>query len=180
MVFPVPVADIVTLLPLTELPLASSKVTVMVAPEVLSVETEVGEAETVETLTETGPAVKVRATVLVKVMLPSVTVAVMVFDSALVDLILAVAWPLAFVVEAGWVMVFPVPVAAMVTLLSLTKLLLESRRVMVMVDSAAPSATTDDEEADMVEVVALGGPTVMNDDQKFHQSVAAGLLVRRV
>lgn len=46
----------------------------------------------------------------------------------------------------------------MVTLLPLTKLLLESRRVMVMVDSAIPSATTDVGEADKVEVVGLGGP----------------------
>jgi hypothetical protein len=88
--FPVPVDDIVTLFPLTGLPSLSLSVMVTVAPVVLSVETGLGGAAIVDTLAETGPAMKVTVAVLVKVMLPSVTVAVMVLVSALVDLMVAV------------------------------------------------------------------------------------------
>lgn len=90
MVLPVPVADMVTFFPLTGLLLASSKVMVTVAPVVLSVDTEVGEAEMVEVLAEIGPAVNVTVAVLVRLMLSGVTVAEMVLLSAFVDLILAV------------------------------------------------------------------------------------------
>lgn len=88
MVFPVPVADIVTFFPLTGLSLTSSRVTVTVAPDALSTEIELGETIIVDLLAD--PGVKVTVTVLVRVMLSVVTVAEMVLASAFVDLMVAV------------------------------------------------------------------------------------------
>lgn len=89
--FPVTgVADIVTFFPLTGLPSLSLSVIVTVTPVVLSVDTGLGGIVIVDALAETGPAMKVTVTVLVRVILSIITVVEMVFISALVDLILAV------------------------------------------------------------------------------------------
>lgn len=90
MVFPLPVADIVTVLPLIGLLLASLSVMVKVMAEMPSARAEVGEATIVEVLVDTAPAVNVTVAVLVRVMLSVASVADMVLASALVDLRVAV------------------------------------------------------------------------------------------
>lgn len=62
----------------------------MVEPVVESTDKFVGEAAIVDTLADTAPAVNVTVAVLVRVILSVVSVADMVFTSALVDLITAV------------------------------------------------------------------------------------------
>lgn len=88
-----PVADIATLFPLTALLLASLSVMVTVDSVTPSAVKVVGLAETEEVFTDTSPAIKV--TVVWREI--ESTVAVMVFTSALVDLIVAVVCPLEFV-----------------------------------------------------------------------------------
>lgn len=80
-----------TFFPLTGLSLASSRVTVTVAPEALSTGIEAGETMSVDLLADTGPGVKVTAAVLARAMLSVVSVAEIVFASAFVDLMVAVA-----------------------------------------------------------------------------------------
>lgn len=82
-------AETVTFFPETTLPLASFKVTVIVAPAVLSTDKEVGETEMVDVVVDTGP-VKVTETVLVKAMVSVVSVAETVFDPASDDFMVAV------------------------------------------------------------------------------------------
>lgn len=89
-VLPVPVAAMVTFFPLTTLLLASFSVMVTVIAAVLSATAEAGDAVIVEALADTAPAVKVTVAVLVRLMLSVVSVADIVFASALVDLITAV------------------------------------------------------------------------------------------
>lgn len=97
MVFPVPVADMVTFFPFTRLLLASFSVIVTVDSEVPSAVKVVGLAETVEALADTGPGVKVA----VPEKEIESTVAVIVLVSALVDLRVAVVCPLEFVRVEG-------------------------------------------------------------------------------
>ena len=66
-------------------------------------------------------------------------VAEMVFDSATVELNDPVATPLAFVDPSGWVIVFPVPVAAMTTVAPWMGLPLASLAVTVMVEEPVPA-----------------------------------------
>lgn len=82
-------AETVTFLPETGLPLASFKVTVIVAPAVLSTDKLVGETEMVDVVADTAP-VKVTETVLVKAMVSVVSVAETVLAPASVDFIVAV------------------------------------------------------------------------------------------
>lgn len=89
--FPVPVADIVTFLPLTGLPLESLSVTVTVIADVLSAMVEEGDAAMVDALADTAPAMNDTVAVWVKLMLSVVSMADIVFVSAWVDLITAVA-----------------------------------------------------------------------------------------
>lgn len=97
MVFPVPVAERLTFLPLIGLSLASSRVTVTVTPAASSTEIELGATAIFDLLAETGPGVKV--TVVWREM--ESTAAVIVFTSALVDLIAAVVCPLTSVGVVG-------------------------------------------------------------------------------
>lgn len=89
MVLPEPVAETVTFFPETGLPLASFKVTVIVAPVVLSTDKDVGETKIVDVVADTGP-VKVTETVLVKAMLSVVSVAETVLAPASNDFMVAV------------------------------------------------------------------------------------------
>lgn len=82
-------AETVTFFSETGLPDASFRVTVIVAPAVLSTDKDVGETEMVDIVADTGP-VKVTETVLVKAMVSVVSVAETVFDPASVDFIVAV------------------------------------------------------------------------------------------
>lgn len=61
----------------------------------------VGEAETVDVVSDTAPTVKVAVVVLVKAILSVTSVAEMVLASGLVEVIVAVACPLALVAEVG-------------------------------------------------------------------------------
>ena len=83
-------ADIDIFFPETRLPKASVKTMVMVEPEVLSTDKEANDTEIVETLADTAPGVNTNVAVFVSVMPSVVSVAEMVFVSALVDLIVAV------------------------------------------------------------------------------------------
>src|SRR5713101_2855271 len=107
-VLPVPVAARVTVAPGIGLPFASRAVTVMVDVPLPAVLGEV--AATVDTVADTAPAFT--TTVAVCVIATALIVADTVFDSATVDERVPVATPLALVVAAGCVRVFPVPVAA--------------------------------------------------------------------
>src|SRR6266536_5930500 len=84
-----------------------------------------------------------------------------VLDPAVVELRLPVATPLVFVVLAGWVSVFPEPVAASTTVAPLTAFPFASRAVTVIVDVPLPAvievgdAVTVDCEADTAPVVTV-------------------------
>src|SRR5207245_6597602 len=106
-----PDPDCAALAPCIELPHASRAVTVTVdvpPPAVMG-----DAAATVDCAVETVPAFT--STVAVWVTPSVLTVAETVFDSAVVELKLPVATPLALVVPTGCVSVFPVPVAASTT-----------------------------------------------------------------
>lgn len=91
MVFPVPVVEMVTLLPLIGLLLLSSNVMVTVIDKFPSATADVGEADIIDVAPDIGPEVKVTVVVLIRLMLSVVLVADIVFVSAFVDLIVAVA-----------------------------------------------------------------------------------------
>jgi len=111
----------------------------------------------VEFAAETEPLVKV--TVPVTEPKPAGVAILSVLSCAIVDAIVPVATPEAFVVEPGWDKVFPVPVAAKAAEAPLTGLLLASRRVIVTVDVVVPSAVTPvDGEAEIVEFATTGVP----------------------
>src|SRR5881397_426492 len=110
-VFPVPVAASTTVAPWIGLPLASRAVTVMVDVPLPAVIGDV--AATVDSADDTVPAFT--TTVAVCVTATALIVAETVFDSAVVELKLPVATPLALVVPTGCVSVLPVPVAAKTT-----------------------------------------------------------------
>jgi hypothetical protein len=67
------------------------------------------------------------------------TVAETIFDPTVVALSVPVATPLAFVVPAGWVTVFPEPVAESMTVAPGFGLPSPSRAVTVMVEALAPA-----------------------------------------
>src|SRR5213593_2574447 len=110
-VLPVPEAARTTVAPWIGLPLPSRAVTVMVEPVPPAVIGDV--ALTVDCAAETVPAFT--TTVAVCVTATVLIVAETVFDSAVVDAMVPVATPLAFVVPTGCVSVLPVPVAACTT-----------------------------------------------------------------
>jgi hypothetical protein len=149
----------VTVLPLTGLLLVSRKVIVIVDVVVPSATTVVGAAATVEVVGETAPAVNVTAAVCVTVIASVVSVAVSVLVPAVVDRTVPVVCPLALVTAAGWTIVSVAPrEEAKVTVLPLTRLLLASRKVIVIVAVVVPSATTDVGLATTVDVVAETPP----------------------
>lgn len=153
-------ADTVTFFPLTGLPLASLSVTVRVMAAVLSATAEVGDAVIVDALTDTAPAVNVTVAVLVRLMLSVILMADIVFASALVDLMTAVVRPFASVGDVGCVMVFPVPVADIVTFFPLIGLLLASSKVMVTVTPVVLSVDTEVGDTVIVDALAETGPAV--------------------
>ena len=98
-------------------------------------------AVTVDWLADTGPAFT--TTVAVCVIATPLIVAEIVFDSASVDASVPVATPLAFVVVAGCVSVFPDPVAASTTVAPAIGLPFASRAVAVIVELPLPAAIGD-------------------------------------
>jgi len=154
----VPVAAKVAVAPATGLPAASLSVIVTVEVVDPSAVTPVlGEAAIVEVEEDGVPAMKV--TVLVTLVKPAGPEILIVFVSATVVLIVPVATPDAFVTDAGWTSVFPVPVEAKVTLVPVTALLLASRSVTVTVEVVVPSAVIPLEgEPEIVEFATVGAP----------------------
>src|SRR5207247_1360261 len=138
-VLPVPVAASTTVAPCTGLPLASRAVTVIVEVPLPAVIGDV--ALIVDWLADTVPAFT--TTVAVWVIATALIVAEIVFDSASVDASVPVATPLAFVVVAGCVSVFPDPVAASTTVAPGIGLPIASRAVTVIVELPLPAAIGD-------------------------------------
>src|SRR6266516_2435566 len=97
----------------------------------------VGDAARVDFEAETSPAVTV--TVSFCVIARLLMVAETAFSSALVELSVPVATPLALVVEVGWVSVLPVPVAARTTGSPPIGLPLASLAVTVIVEGPSPA-----------------------------------------
>lgn len=156
-VFPLPVAAKVALVPEIGLLKASRRRMVTTEVVVPSAKTFVlGEAEIVEFAAEGAPAVKV--TEVVAVLNPVGVAMLIVFVSATVDLTVPVATPDAFVTTAGCVRVFPVPVEAKVVETPLTGLLFASRRVIVSVEVAVPSAVALLGDPEIVEFATTGAP----------------------
>ena len=160
-VFPEPVAASTTVAPLTGLPFASRAVTVSVEVPLPAV-IEVGEAVTVDCDADTGPAVTV--TVAVCVTVTPLMVAETVFDPATVELKLPVATPLALV-GAGWVNVFPEPVADSTTVAPLIGFPLASRAVTVIVDVPLPA------------VIEVGDAVTVDCDDETGPAVTVTLAV---
>jgi hypothetical protein len=151
----------VTVLPLTGLPLASRRVTVIVEVATPSAATVPGAAVTVDTVADTAPAVNVTAAVWVTTIESVVSVAVSVLGPAVVDRTVPVVCPLALVAAAGCPIVSVAPrEEANVTVLPLTGLLFASRNVTVIVDVVVPSAVTVVGLAVTVDVLADTAPTV--------------------
>src|SRR6058998_3211344 len=138
-ILPAPVAASTTVAPCTGLPLASRAVTVIVEVPLPAVIGDV--ALTVDWLADTAPAFT--TTVAVCVIATALIVAEIVFDSASVDASVPVATPLAFVVVAGCVSVFPDPVAASTTVAPGIGLPIASRAVTVIVELPLPAAIGD-------------------------------------
>src|SRR5438034_537818 len=134
-----PVAASTTVAPWIGLPLASFAVTVIVEVPLPAVIGDV--ALIVDWLAETVPAFT--TTVAVCVIATALIVAEIVFDSASVDASVPVATPLAFVVVAGCVSVFPDPVAASTTVAPGIGLPIASRAVTVIVELPLPAAIGD-------------------------------------
>ena len=97
-----------------------------------------GAAEIVEMVGETAAGVTVTAAVCVTAVPP--IVAETVFACATVDPIVPVATPLAFVTAEGCVSVFPVPVAARITVAPAIGLPFASRAITVIALVTAPAA----------------------------------------
>src|SRR5438552_1303993 len=140
-VFPaVGVAASVTVAPWIGLPPASFAVTVMVEVPLPAVMGDV--AVTVDCAAETVPGVT--TTVAVWVIATPLIVADTVFASAVVELSVPVAMPLASVRPVGWVSVLPVVgVAASVTLAPAIGFPLASRAVTVIVEVPLPATIGD-------------------------------------
>jgi len=147
----------VTVLPLTGLLCASSKVTVKVEVEVPSAVNEVGNALSVDLLDDTAPAVKVTLAVCVMVTESELSVAVKTSVAAVADFTVKVTTPEALEVpEAAEMVGLPEPeVLARVTVLPETGLPPASFRVTVMVEVVLPSATTEAGEALTVDSAAV-------------------------
>ena len=146
-VFDAPVDASCTVWPATGFPFASRTVTVMVEVAVPSATTSlVGFAVAVVRVASIVVASPMNATVgcwaTTTWLGPGFTVAVTVFDSAIVEASVPVATPKASVVAAGCVSVFEVPVEASWTVWPATGLPFASRTVTVIVEAAVPSATT--------------------------------------
>ncbi len=144
-----------TFLPGTPLPVASFKVTVMVAASEPSAGTTSGEATTVEVPALTAPTVKVTLAVWVMATFPSVTsVAANTSGPAVVEATVKVACPFTSEVPETVAMTgAPGPdVLAKVTVFPETGLLCTSFKVTVIVDLAEPSAKTEVGAATTVEV----------------------------
>src|SRR5881396_3029304 len=133
------VAARTTVAPWMGLSFASRAVTVMVEVPLPAVIGDV--ALIVDWLAETVPAFT--TTVAVCVIATALIVAEIVFDSASVDASVPVATPLAFVVVAGCVSVFPDPVAASTTVAPGIGLPFASRAVTVIVELPLPAAIGD-------------------------------------
>lgn len=157
-VFPVPVEPKVVATPAIGFPLASRRVIVTAdVAEPSAVTPVLGEAAMVDVAADAAPATNV--TVLVTVESPAGPDTLSVFNPAAVDLIVPVVTPEALVTAAGWVRVFPVPVAAKVAVRPGAGLLLASRRVMVTVEDVVPSAVRPVEgDAEIVELATVGAP----------------------
>src|SRR5438034_492610 len=138
-VLPPPVAASTTVAPCTDLPLASRAVTVIVDVPLPAVIGDV--ALTVDWLADTAPAFT--TTVAVCVIATALIVAEIVFDSASVDASVPVATPLAFVVVAGCVSVFPPPVADSTTVAPATGLPSAPQGVTEGVELPLPAAIGD-------------------------------------
>src|SRR5881296_1187350 len=151
-VLPPPVAASTTVAPCTGLPLASRAVTVIVEVPLPAVIGDV--ALTVDWLADTVPAFT--TTVAVCVIATALIVADTVLDSAVVELSVPVATPLAFVVVTGCVSVLPDPVAASTTVAPGIGLPFASRAVTVIVDVPLPAAIGD--VAPTVDCAADTGP----------------------
>lgn len=104
-----PEADIFTVFPLTGLIKSSTRVTVTVMRSCPLATTEVWEATRVDFMLDTGPAIKVTTCFDGTITLPVVSFTVTLFASALVDLIVVMALPLASVVRDVWLIVLAVP-----------------------------------------------------------------------
>jgi len=152
-VLPDPLADSVTAVPATALPLASSTVTVRVVSDVPFAVTDAGLATMVDVVDEAGPATNV--TDVVSWALPSVAVTV---SCATVDASVAVNTPLALVVPVIGATVLPEPLADSVTAVPATALPYPSSTVTVRVVSDVPFAVTDAGVAMIVDVVDEAGP----------------------
>lgn len=102
-VFPVPEAERLTVLPEMAFSKLSINLTVILAVELLFAKTTSGNTDIVDLLEETEPTVKVTVAVLVRVILSVLSVAERVLIPRLVELIVAEAFPLALVAEMGGV-----------------------------------------------------------------------------
>lgn len=119
------------------LPLASRAVTVIVLVSVPAA-IELGDATTVDCAAETPPVRTTTGSVCVAAVAP--IVADTTFDSATVDASEPVAMPAASVTATGpWVIAFPAPVAASVTVAPLTALPNASRAVTAIVLPVLPA-----------------------------------------
>src|SRR5262245_1839 len=156
-----------TVWPATGLPFWSSTVTVIVETAVPSAITPVaGDADAVDRAalmlfgSPTNNTVGCCATT--TWLAPGLTVAVIVFVSAVMLAIVPLATPLAFVAP-GWSSVLLLPVEASCTVWPATGLPFVSRTVTVIVETAVPSATTPVAGAAVAVVktalIVLGSPT---------------------
>src|SRR5437870_5286384 len=152
-VFAVPVAANTTVAPGIGLPKPSFAVTVIVDVPVPAAMGDV--AVTVDCAADTAPAFA--TTVAVWVIATELIVADTVFDSAVVELSVPVAMPFASVTPAGCVIVFPVPVAARVTVAPEMGFPNASLAVTVIVDEPPPA--TIGEVALTVDCAADTAPT---------------------
>jgi hypothetical protein len=154
----------VTVLPETGLPLASFKVTVTVEVDVPFALTVPGDAETVETLAETGPPWKVTLAVCVTAVDVVASVAVYVTVSALASDTVKVATPLAFVTaDAGKITEDPDPAASVTVWLATGYGAVLSNIVTVIVAVLVPLSMTGLPVSATVEFEADGGPVIVNE-----------------
>src|SRR5437763_1399144 len=89
----------------------------------------------------------------------------MVFGSATVELSVPVTTPLAFVVEAGWVSVLPLPVATSTTVFPAIGLSFASRAVTVIVEAPMPA------------VIVRGDAVTLDRDEETPPAVTVTIAV---
>src|SRR5580700_9188312 len=153
-VLPDPLADSVTIVPATALPLASSTVTVSAVVAVPFAVTDPGLATMLDLVAAGAPATKV--TEVFSWAPPSVAVTVSV--CATVDASVAVNTPEALVVPVIGANVLPDPLADSVTVDPATALPLASSTVTVSAVDDVPLAVAEPGLATMVDLVAAGAP----------------------